>query len=267
MSLTLELKWPLRTDICLDLLPECERALDSAKTPRSPLLVKQGDQLRVCGVFDAHKRVPDTDSFRIESTNGAMSLSERLNVRMTDGFPSEPSGETSPPGRPFCATLAVVLESPHKDEFDEHFTPLVPAKGQTGRRLENRLIDVIASAPKLQAEVACHMPVRVVLCNPVQFQASLHVVHENSLWKDSRKFLRRKVWRALWDRGEIRYDFLERLRKLCPNWILNACVHEGDFNWTVSSFLANNHSGADLYETVHPVGWIRDWKAWCKEVR
>ena len=272
MSLTLELTWPLRTDICLDFLPACARALNSAKIPRSPLLDKQGDQLRVRGVFNAKKRVPDTDSFRIESTNGTMSLSERRDIPLTDGTPLECTGDTSPPERPFCATLAVILESPHKDEFDKDFTPLAPAKGQTGRNLDNRLIDVIVSAPALGSEpalktkMACHLPVRIVLCNPVQFQASLYVVHEKRLCKDCRDFLKRKVWRALWSQNEIRYDFLERLKHMNPNWILNACVKDGDFNWEVSSFLANNLSGTDLYETVHPVGWKPTWTARCKLV-
>ena len=62
MPLTLELTWPLRTDICLDFLPACEHALASANTSESPLLDTRGNQLRVRGVFSADKSVPDTDN-------------------------------------------------------------------------------------------------------------------------------------------------------------------------------------------------------------
>lgn len=266
MSLTLELTWPLRTDIYLDFLPTCERRLASTKIPESALLVKQDNEFRVRGVFNADKRVPDTDSFRITSTNGKMSLSKRMDQALTDGSPSESTGDRSLSEQPFCTTLALILESPHKREFDNCFTPRVPAKGRTGDNIEERLIDVIESEPKLKAEIAHHLRVRIVLCNPVQFQASLHVIHKDHLCKDCRKFLKRKVWRALWNRPEIRHDFLRRLNHWNPKWILNACVVEGDFNWEVSSFLANNVSDVDLYETVHPVRWTKRWTPKCKLV-
>ena len=235
------------------------------------MLCIEDGQFRVRGMFDAEKRVPDTDSFRIESEDGEMLLSQRQDVTLTACSPTAVSGNASSLVREYDATLVVLLESPHKDEFElsgGSLVPSVPANGSTGSALASRLIDVIRSALRLEAQIVGCLPVRVVLCNPVQFQASLYAVHHARLPKKCRGFLKHKVWCAFWSEEAIRRDFLMRVEHANPNWILNACVEEGHLNWEVSSFLANNIVDVELYRTVHPSSrWQHpSWIPWCKRV-
>ena len=273
MSLTLELRCPEQRDIRVDFLPNGERKLAAASAEGSAWFVHSEDgHHRIRGLFDCDKRVPDTDSYRIErAEGGGMSISARNDVPVTGCTGGALAGEDSSPGvRPYRATLVVLLESPHRDEFDqagEAISPRFPAMGATGTNLRKRLVDVIRSAPGLEDAMACQLPVRVVLCNPIQFQASLWAVGAKRLRKEYRQLLKLMVWCALWNVESIRCDFLARLRLANPNWILNGCVLQGGLNWEIRSFLTNKVEDADIYGTVHPAGWIPRWTPSCERVQ
>ena len=156
MSLTLELRCPEQRDIHVDFLPNGERKLAAANAERPALFVHSEDgHHRIRGLFDCDKRVPDTDSFRIErAEGGGLSVSDRIDVPVTGCTGGASTGEDASAGvRPYGATLVVVLESPHRDEFcqaGEAISPRFPAMGTTGTNLRGRLVDVIRSAPDLE---------------------------------------------------------------------------------------------------------------------
>lgn len=273
MSLTLELRCPEQRDIHVNFLPNGERKLVAANAERPALFVHSEDgHHRIRGLFDCNKRVLDTDSYRIErAEGGGMSVSDRNDVPVTGCTGEASTGEDGSPGvRPYRATLVVVLESPHRDEFcqaGEAISSGFPAMGTTGTNLRGRLVDVIQSAPDLEEAIACQLPVRVVLCNPIQFQASLLAVGADELGKECRGLLKLMVWCALWNVESIRCDFLARLKLASPNWILNGCVLQGGLNWEISSFLTNMVEDAHIYGTVHPAGWKPSWMPRCERVQ
>ena len=39
--------------------------------------------------------------------------------------------------------IALVLESPHKDEFDIYYNPLHPTNGLTGKKINNKIVNEI----------------------------------------------------------------------------------------------------------------------------
>ena len=262
MSLTLKLKCPERRDVQLDFLPNCERVLADGGSGRPGVFERSDDgHHRIHGLFDCGMRVRDTDSFRIERGDGGMALSQRIDIPLARDGAAEV--------RPYGGTLVMLLESPHRHEFHEvggAIEPRFPAMGTTGNNLSRRLVDVIRSAPDLETSVADQLPVRVVLCNPIQFQASLHFAGADRLCKKCRTLLKIMVWCAIWNVEPVRDDFLQRVKRAEPNWILNACVLEGGLNWEVSSFLANNHVEAEIRRTAHPVGWRAGWQPWCERV-
>lgn len=93
-----------------------------------------------------------------------MLLSQRMNIPLTGRTPTgSAAGDALPEAPPYCATLVVVLESPHRCEFDQDggaIVPKFPAMGATEDNLRQRLIEVLNSAEQLKAEVASHLPVR-----------------------------------------------------------------------------------------------------------
>ena len=269
VSLKLLLTWPEELVIPVDVLPCCERALTHANEQVcSGMLQTVDGDLRVQRMFDCDKRVPDADSFRIRHTGASMLLTEREDVPLSVHLAPYTKSCGVPSVRPYCSTLAVVLESPHKDEFGPSLSPLFPAQGKTGDNLKDWLIDVIGADPELKQAIIGRVPVRVVLCNPIQFQTSLHAIHgvgrRSLLPKGCGHGLTRAVWRAVWSVGGVRDDFLERLRAIDADWILNACVLDGYLNWTISSFLGNSNLRARKFRTVHPSRWRRTWPAWCE---
>ncbi len=269
MSLRLLLTWPEELEIPVDVLPCCERALTHADEQVCSGMLQTVDvNLRVQRVFDCDKRVPDADSFRIRRTGASMSLTEREDVPLSVHLAPYTSSRGVPCVRPYCSTLAVVLESPHKDEFGPSLSPLFPAQGKTGDNLKDQLINVICADQELKQAISGRVPVRVVLCNPIQFQTSLHMIHgvgrRSLLPKGCRHGLTRAVWRAVWSVGGVQDDFLARLRAIDADWILNACVLDGYLNWTISSFLANSNLGARKYRTIHPSRWTRASRKRCE---
>ena len=262
MSLTLSLTWPIQTDIPVDVLPCCERALVNADTRvNSGLLHVDGAVVRVQGLFDDDKLVRDSDSFRIQMAGATMALAPRQDVLL--------AGDARLPARHYRSTLVVLLESPHRDEYSPDLVPIAPAQGTTGNNLRRRLIDVINANGELSDAVRNRLPARVVLCNPIQFQASIHATYairrgRPRLCKPCRHGLTRAVWRAIWSVDEVRDDFQARLERYDASWILNACVHDGYLDWVVGSFLDDSGLDAMKYRTVHPVRWQERWHAWCR---
>ena len=113
-------------------------------------------------------------------------------------------------------TIVIILESPHRNEFLEDF--IGPALGKTGEKLdeylEKRLNEKLSelskkTAGKLNGEY------RVILCNAIQYQASLGLDTE---------YLRDRVWLNLWLKRKLRNNFIERLKSYNPDIIFNLCT-------------------------------------------
>jgi len=144
--------------------------------------------------------------------------------------------------------IIIILESPHREEYDEYFNPLGPAKGATGIAFTNYFLShALPILKSLGMLLKNDKEYCVCFVNPVQHQTSLYEIHKKGLNSD----LRDKVWKALYPNCKI--DFRKRLKSYKPKFIINACTSklkrdlDEELNMVVS----------EKFETPHPSSWNR----------
>ena len=124
-------------------------------------------------------------------------------------------------------TIALVLESPHKKEFEN--SSCGPAKGAAGENISDILLGNLAKfrfINDIQNEGAYFKTsidlregkYKLLLINAVQYQCSL-----GDLTGKGKKEQRDKIFRAFFIR-EAQDDFIERLRRHNPKIIINCCT-------------------------------------------
>lgn len=115
--------------------------------------------------------------------------------------------------------IALVLESPHIDEYTTNYVPIRPANGRTGRKIEKKLPSKLANNANLLANCAYE----IFIINPVQYQCSC--AHFLPNFKTNRADTH-KVFRKLFNSnyGKLRQDFINRLGNYNPDIVINACT-------------------------------------------
>lgn len=136
--------------------------------------------------------------------------------------------------------LAILIESPHKNEFDAIFNPLLPLNGSGCKRFSAKILNKLASWFNGK-NVSC---VEVLLINPVQYQASLyHFLNDkisynlsgyNGNYSKIGHDMRNQVWEFLFETCDLKEDFLNRIRKYAPDYIVNCCT--GDIRNSYKKF-------------------------------
>ena len=140
--------------------------------------------------------------------------------------------------------IVLILESPHKAEYEKDtFKPLYPASGKTGERISNYFNEIVS-------KVKIENNNEIIICNPVQWQSSLHELHKKCLTGEFRD-LRDKVWGCLWN--ESYEDFYKRLKKYNHKIIINACTRK--LSPEVQKALDNNFQETTRYITTQPSSW------------
>ena len=165
----------------------------------------------------------------------------------------------------------LVIESPHKDEYDENFNPIAPAQGKTGKNIENYFCEIINSSDESIKRVFCkkikkkdnqnkqesYEVMQLIICNPVQFQASLYELHQSENSWDYSNF-KDSIWRKLYnnDIGEER-SFINRVNKTYkPKIIINACTYNvGKVVCTAIKNLQPKMKFLYLKASSHPSVW------------
>lgn len=156
----------------------------------------------VSGFFDDTKRVPDYIKYCISGIE-AQSVCD---VVVDDQEPQN--------------VFVLVLESPHKSEYNREGKGQRPAMGTTGRnicRYLNCVLRQIAERCREDVEECQH----VILANAIQYQTSLHGTHGG---RYTRGNLKNAVLTIIWSDQYIQGDFLDRLEQYQPRTILNACT-------------------------------------------
>lgn len=123
-------------------------------------------------------------------------------------------------------TIAIILESPHVDEYtsvNDKLIPIAPAQGQIGKKIETNLEKLILYLSS-QFVIKENDLYRIVIINAIPFQTSLHYIHQK-LMDNSYRELRDKVWMKMWGEiSSIKSDFNEMIGTLKKDSILiNAC--------------------------------------------
>ena len=269
MNLTLNLTYPQRRKLPVDvaLCVEGIEVIDPNRATRS-----DGGFI-INNAFGKNNIVPDVDRYRIHRHINRTALCPHLQGKVAPCLNryNDVEADASQEGE---KTLVIVLESPDKNEYSCNCIgqPIAPAQGVTGSNILGWLDDVLRSCSALCQELSTGT--RVILSNPVQFQASLGSVIRSK----GREAIRDAVWKALWN---YRYDttpqdcggqtasgpfpirdcFMNRLSRYSPNYIINACTSTGPMKamkQDVNRFLkCYFHNVEGLYEVSHPSSWHR----------
>lgn len=270
MKLALNLTYPHQRGLIVE--PKVDDIKDDIK------IVDGRRAIRFCGlviindVFGKDNIVPDVDRYRIRLDAGRIVLHPHSQCQVAPCSNRYCDVTAAGPPENCNKTIVIVLESPHKDEYLRDVgQPIAPAQGSTGSNIQGWLDHVLRSCSALCGELSAGT--RVVLSNPVQFQASLaSVIDSDSQWGN----VRDAVWNVLWDSqstatsqdcGErtanasfpIRDCFRHRLRTYNPNYIINACTSATRtmkcMKKSVSSFLRCHFPNCKRYEVGHPSSW------------
>ncbi|WP_408891559.1 hypothetical protein ACJ2CR_19050 [Myxococcus faecalis] len=240
------------------LLNKDQRALFA---PESPWLEKPSDEsgdLRVASaVF--HHPVKDVERYRLKKDDDWWALFG------PDGRPTPPLSDKTALGKFFDALdidlsspphgpkIAVLLESPHQNEYDTNFNPLGPARGPTGeafhRYFTSHVLPVLLRAGLTLDDDTDGL--HVLMINPVPYQASLrHLLTKHN------EPLKNAVWTKLWE--HCKPNFMDRLRQYAPKIILNGCT--ADLKAMVAAAVKGHekqHGTVQHYNVAHPSQWQR----------
>ena len=230
--------------------------------PKSLHVTTDEDHVIVKNFFGVNNRVHDVSRYHIDSN--------RKPVRHFD-VPGSRLQIHPQPG-----SILLLLESPSKSEyqFGNINFPIAPANGSSGENIDRclgkvlsiitRNIDEWANQHNVSAPILFEPGSRVIVSNPIQFQANLRTIQpgtqeeENERWKE----LRNKVWEALWENGPdqgrlgyIQLCFRARLNTYRPTLIINACTD--DLKQHVTEFVQAELQTVPLYAVGHPASWRR----------
>ncbi len=157
-------------------------------------------------------------------------------------------------------SIAIILESPHKAEFDyssnNDLIPISPAQGATGKNIENKLKELLmAIISDHQKDVLQNGSYKIIIINPIPFQTSLHFFHRRSLSDYHFKKLRDKVWQEFWEEDtKYKSNLSENLKRINPSLIINACT--SNLSPLVQKYLENHFKSKNLISSYHPSAWV-----------
>lgn len=147
--------------------------------------------------------------------------------------------------------IALLLESPHKDEYTPQFIPVGPAQGKTGTNIANKIhYKLIGDLAVLQQSLSPHCDYEVKLINCVQYQCSCyHFLNAVSLFHDRRNT--DQVFRAFFK--HLKSDFISRVQNYQPDFIYNCCTKS--VTGVVSTCINKHFQGAIIFKGNHPSRW------------
>ncbi|MCY1045377.1 hypothetical protein OV208_28940 [Corallococcus sp. bb12-1] len=197
--------------------------LQSSKQPSQLSYKFVGDRHVLSGLYLESKRVPDVVRYVLDLTSStpAVPLSPCqgcANPIKNDEWQDVRADEhTSPHKR-----IVLLLESPHRYEYTQTFTPIAPAQGTTGEGIEACILPLLNKYERLELPPDRY---ELLICNPVQFQASLYELHGQSLNENSpAQRLRDITWRTLYYDMNERDGFLQRLGRYNAAAVIVACT-------------------------------------------
>ncbi len=153
-------------------------------------------------------------------------------------------------------TIVLILESPHQYEYkiiNKIFTPIAPAQGKTGINIKKDIINILMEIEKNTSFSLKNESYRLILSNPVPYQASLYHLH-NTINSD----LKDKVWRKILNDKNIQGKFKDKLVAYNPDLIINACTSK--LSCRIRTFckkykLKINNNKFIYTKTCHPSSW------------
>lgn len=150
-------------------------------------------------------------------------------------------------------TIMIILESPHIDEYEpktEKLTPIGAAQGQTGKKIEKNINQLIHSLKNLNVIEEQHL-YRVILINAVNYQTSLHFIHQKPMNNHYRE-LRDKIWLKMWTEiPQVKNDLVKQIHSLKKDSIvINACPKS--LKPFINQEIIQSTTKYFLFESNHP---------------
>lgn len=140
--------------------------------------------------------------------------------------------------------IALVLESPHKYEYDSNYNPLRPANGKTGIKINNQLHN-----RTFINNLNNNYIYEVKIINSIQYQTSCYFLLQNNWTRKNRD----QVFRALFNKnkGNLRQDLINRITNYAPDIVINACTSQ--LKGIVATALKNFNCAK--FADKHPSSW------------
>ena len=229
-------------------LAECSREL---RDRDSCHVQCQGSGVDIIGMFGPENKVPDVERYSVIVRDGVCDVRKHSECHIE---PTKNKHNDLQPNRgQYERTILLLLESPHKEEYNNNDPrcPIAPAQGATGTNID-KFLGCSLNRSEMANEIGANA--RVIIANPVQFQTSLCAIHKKKLKGDCwTGKLRDAVWKTLWNERQIRDDFCCRLRAYNPNILLNCCTE--NLRDHVTTSLSEFGLNALIYKAGHPSSW------------
>ena len=110
--------------------------------------------------------------------------------------------------------IVIILESPHKYEYSKTIPAPAPAMGETGRNIKEYLLEILDK--KIGNPKDNEKKYDVILMNAIQYQTSLGIDTE---------YFRDRVWLTLWNKEDLRKEFIKRLEGYNADIVFNFCTN------------------------------------------
>jgi hypothetical protein len=155
------------------------------------------------------------------------------------------------PGNKSIKKIALLLESPHKDEYTTNFVPIRPANGKTGTNIDNKLhYKLISDLALCQQHLCNNYDYEIYLINCVQYQCSCHYfLNLVNLSCDRRNT--DQIFRAFYK--HLKSDFILRINQYKPDYIYNCCTKS--VIAAVDTCLKKHFSHLFIFKGIHPSRW------------
>lgn len=139
--------------------------------------------------------------------------------------------------------LIIIVESPHKDEFDSLFKPIRPLNGRSGNKFNNMILMKLDSWFKNNQPICENDVFEIHIVNPVRYQTSLYHYLNGMIPYDKPvnsytnidsidENLRNEVWIFLFP--NVEKDFINYINMVNPTYVVNCCT--GVVNKKFSTF-------------------------------
>jgi len=146
------------------------------------------------------------------------------------------------------SSVAILLESPHRYEYNERYQPIAPAQGRTGEAIRNHVLTIINNKYR---ELLTENEYRVLIINPIPIQASLFFLHGQPL-KNSYKTLRDNVWIGLWKNiPEFKTSLINIINSSNVKLLLNCCTSKLKYKLQIEGQI-----NCVIKQINHPSSWI-----------
>lgn len=198
--------------------------------------------------FSEDYKVPNVCRYRLVKTDGEYNLlpNEAKKIYSSAFNDIKIDGEFLEENK--LPVIILILESPHKDEYDytPNLTPKAPAQGVTGTQICEKFEKIINN--HLDELELKDTEYRILIINPIPYQTSLYYCHQKGLIKNIRDF----VWETLWENGGYKSDFINILTNIEPDVVINACTK--DFKNNIDEILVGIQIGKKC-QVNHPSSW------------